>query len=300
LLEVDVMAALTNPPIGTTPGNPGTFDGARAMFAAAPVVNPVDDNGINLILDTSGSVPFWSIVGFNAVDNAMLSTANFSTLKAANFDNANRDNIYHYAIWASAIPGGGSGISDIQFDADGNLTGPGDDFIVSFDTFQASYQTLKSQVATLTHEFGHNLSQLHGGNNGSKYKPNYWSVMSYNWQLRTGLSNQSRQRRVTCLPFYYGVAGATEPNGAPPAAFTAYADYSEGMAAALVENTNTLDETTGVCGAAVDWNDDADQTDTMLNANVDDNAAADETVSDFGNWRALVFTGPSSDGYVVP
>lgn len=67
---------------------PQTFNMARAMFSAAPILNPTPDNGINLILDASGTVPFWSIVGFNAVDNAMLSTANYSTLKAGNFDNA--------------------------------------------------------------------------------------------------------------------------------------------------------------------------------------------------------------------
>lgn len=300
LLEVDVMNGLANPPIATTPGNPGTFDMARAMFAAAPILNPTTDDGINLILDTSGTVPFWSIVGFNAADNALLSTANYSTLKAANFANATRDNIYHYAIWASSMPGGFSGISDIQFDAAGNVTGPGDDFIVSFDTFGASFQTLRSQVETLAHEFGHNLGQQHGGNNNVTLKPNYWSVMAYTWQLRTGQTPARRRQLATCPPSYYATAGATEPNGALPAAINAVVDYSEGMAANVVENTGTLNEPNGVCGQAVDWNNDGDQLDVNLNADADDNGIVNGAVTDFANWRALRFNGPASDGSVVP
>jgi hypothetical protein len=300
LLEVDVMSGLANPPIPTAGGNPGTFDMARAMFAAAPLINPGANNGINLILDTSGTVPFANIVGFTVADNPMLGTANYSTLKAANFDNANRGNIYHYAIWGSAQPGGFSGISDIVFDASGNVTGPGDDFIVSFDTFSASYQTLRSQVETLTHEFGHDLKQQHGGNNNNQYKPNYWSVMSYTWQIRTGASNAFRRQKVTCVPAYYATTGAAEVNGALPGSINAIVDYSEGMAFTLVENNNTLNEPNGVCGQPVDWNDDGDQTDVNFNANVDDDGNSTSTVTDFANWRALDFRGPATNGSVTP
>ena len=299
-LEIDVMTGLANPPVATTPGNPGTFDMARAMFAAAPIINPGPNNGINLIIDSSGTVPFVNIVGFSAADNAVLGTANYSTIKAANFDNANRGRIYHYAIWANAQPGGFSGISDIQFNAAGQVTGPGDDFIVSFDDFAAAFQTLRSQVETLTHEFGHNLGQQHGGNNNNTLKPNYWSVMSYAWQLRTGRSNAVRRQRVTCTPAYYAVAGATEPNGALPAVVNAVVDYSEGMAASLVENNNSLNETTGVCGLPVDWNNDGDQTDVGINADVDDDGNNTSTVTDFANWRALDLRGPRLNGSVAP
>ena len=302
-LEVDVMAGLANPPIATTPGNPGTFDSTRNMFASAPVLNVGVPNGINLVIDSSGAVPAWNTVDLDVGDDAMLSRANFYTLKGANFDNANRGNIYHYAIWANARPNGSSGRSDVSFaafDANGVATSQGDDFIVSFDDFGASFQTLRSQVETLAHEFGHDLGQQHGGNNHSTNKPNYWSVMAYTWQLRTGFGNATRRQRVTCPPFYYATTGATEPAGALPAAVNAVVDYSEGMAANLVENNNTLRETTGVCGQAVDWNDDGDQADDNINANVDDNGSSTETVTDFANWRALNYNGPASNGSFLP
>lgn len=294
LLEVDVMSGLENPPIATDRGVPGCFDLARGMFAAAPIINIGTDNGINLILDTSGTVPFSPVVDFDVTDDSVLGVANYRTLKAANFNDAIRGAIFHYGIWGNARANDSSGISDVHFVAG---TG-GDDFIVSFDDFRSSFQTRKSQVETLVHEFGHNLGQRHGGDNDSSRKPNYWSAMSYTWQLRTGFGNATRQAGVTCPPFYYGVAGATEPAGALPAAFSNATDYSEGMAASLVENNNTLREATGVCGQAVDWNNDGDQTDDNINADADDNGNATDTLNDFANWRALVFTGPASNGTI--
>jgi len=294
LLEVDVMNGLTNPPIPTAGGTPGAFDAAKAMFAAAPIINPGPDDGINMIIDSSGTIPFSQVVDFNVVDNPMLGIANFATVKAANFNAAIRGNIYHYAVWVNARANGSSGISDVNF-ATGN---GGDDLIVSFDDFPASFQTVRSQAETLNHEFGHNLGQRHGGDTHSTFKPNYWSVMAYTWQLRTGFDDATRRSRVTCPPFYYSDAAATEPNGALPATVNSVIDYSEGMAKTLVENNNSLRETTGVCGLAVDWNNDGDQVDDNINADADDNGDATETLNDFANWRALVFTGPATNGTI--
>jgi hypothetical protein len=294
-LEVDVMSGLANAPVATAGGVLGTFDTARAVFAAAPILNAATDNGINLVIDSSGTVPHWQIVGFTAADNAALGTANFGTLKAANFDNAVRDNVFHYAIWADMQPGGYSGISDVNFTA-----GSGDDLIVSFDDFPASYQTLRSQVETLVHEFGHNLGQRHGGDNHSQYKPNYWSVMAYTWQLRAGQSNAWRRDHPTCAPMYYHATGAAEPGGALPAAVTAWTDYSQGMARTLVENTSSLNEAAGVCGTPIDWNRDGDTADSGINADVNNNGVSTDTVNDHGNWRALSFGGPAGDGTVAP
>ena len=181
-------------------------------------------------------------------------------------------------------------------DANGVATGSGDDFIVSFDDFSAPFQTQRSQVETIMHEFGHNLGQRHGGSNHNTNKPNYWSVMAYTWQLRTGQSNATRRNRITCPPMYYAATGATEPNGALPASFSSITDYSEGMARTLVENTNSLSETAGVCGQAVDWNNDGDQVDININADADDNGSSTDTVTDFPNWRAINYRGPATNG----
>lgn len=294
LVEVDVMTALANPPTAAT------WTAARAMFTAAPIINPMGtDNGINLILDTGGTVPYSTFVEFDGVDSPP-DSANFATLKAANFPNAKRGRVYHYCIWGYLRPNGSSGRSDIQFTPGGAVAGPGDDFIVTFDPYPAAYQTVRSQVETFNHELGHDLGQQHGGNDNNTNKPNYLSVMSYSWQLRTGGVDAWRLDNPTCAPAYYGVAGVAEPAGALPAAVGTVTDYSEGMAAPLVENTNTLNEPNGVCGQPADWNDDGDQVDVTLNADVDEDGSVNRTVTDFANWRALDFRGPRLNGDVTP
>ena len=294
LVELDIMDNLEHPP-GTN-----VFDAARAMFAAAPIINPMTTNGINLILDVSGKpcledssgtrVCSFQHVEFDTGNATPVptgpipvgtSTVNFSRLKARNFDNAKRDKIYHYGIWGIEHVDGYSGQSDFA-----------DDFLVSFDTFASSYQTVRSQIESLTHELGHDLRQHHGGDDDSPvYKPNYWSVMSYAWDLRTGWPlDTQRQAVATCPPFYYGVAGADEVNGAVPSVVSTVVDYSAGMAKTLLRPPAPSPEQpsappTIICGKVVSWD------------NVGLNSG---TLKDFANWPALRFDGPALNGWPTP
>ena len=296
LVEVDIMNGLANPPIASTPGNPGTLETVQDMFEAAPILNPFGQEGINLVLDTSGTVPFNQTLGFGTILPGPAGTTDFMTLKAGNFNNAVRDRIYHYAIWGNMLVGGFSGVSDVDFGGSEN----GDDYLVSFDDFPAGFQTQRSQVETFAHELGHNLGQRHGGDTHSTRKPNYWSVMAYSWQLRSGRSNAMRRMRTTCTPIYWADPTAFEINGVVPPAPNAITDYSHGMGPVIVENNNSLNEPTGVCGVAVYWNGDLDTTDTNLSLDADDNGNSTETLNDFSNWRAIDFGGPESDGTQTP
>ena len=289
LVELDIMDNLQYRP------DPSVFAAARAMFQSAPILNPTTTSGIDLILDVSGKpclqdsagvqVCHFDIVNFDTGNLNPASgpnpfttdTVNFSRLKAKNFDNAKRGRIYHYGIWGSKHVGGYSGQSDFA-----------DDFLVSFDTFPSSYQTVRSRIEVLTHELGHDLRQLHGGDDHQpENKPNYLSVMSYSWELRTGWPHDTqRQQFVTCLPFYYGTAGADEVNGvkASPVNNT-IVDYSEGMAKTLVQPSGTLAAPSTFCGKVVDWN-------TVVPNN--------GTIKDFANWPALQFDGPVRNGWPTP
>jgi hypothetical protein len=296
LVEVDVMNGLANPPVPSAGGALGTFETAQAMFAAAPLLNLTGTPGINLILDTSGTVPFSNTLSFGTILPGGPGTTDFATLKAANFDNSARDRIYHYSVWGNMLVGGYSGVSDVDFGG----TESGDDFVVTFDDFSASYQTQRSQVETFVHELGHGLGQRHGGDTHSQYKPNYWSAMAYTWQLRSGQTDSWRRGKPTCSPIYWADATATEPNGAEPAAQSSVTDYSHGMAPTLVENNNSLDEPDGVCGVAVYWNGDLDTTDVNLSLDANGNGVATETLNDFSNWAAINFRGPEDDGDLTP
>ena len=281
-VEVDIMNSLANVP------GAAVWTAVRTAFANAPVINPSTNNGINVTLDTSGSVPFWQTVNLTGTDSTTF--ANFYTLKSTNFNNAVRGRIYHYCIWANAHPSGWSGISDVDW------VNGGDDCIVSFDDFPSGYQTVRSMAATFMHEFGHNLNQKHGGVDHFNKNPVYSSVMSYSWQLRTGITNSSRRSRPIYSPFYYQLNSAVETNGTIPANVTSkLPDYSQGMGRNLLENN--LSEPVGLYNSnAVDWNLDADSTDTGVVRDLNGDGDSTDTITDFNNWNRLDFTGPRNNG----
>jgi hypothetical protein len=150
-------------------------------------------------------------------------------------------------------------------------------------------------TGTIMHELGHNLGLRHGGNERQNYKPNYNSVMNYQYQF-SGVDDN-----------------CTLPGNGVLA-------YSHGTRPSLDENA--LVEEDGICGSEVqgtDWNDDGDSEDTDLAMNIDgrwrDHGSStlcqdagtscllvvekiyneDKTVlTDHNDWGALVFTGIST------
>lgn len=288
-VEIDVMEGLQNPPTAAT------WTGARDVFAAAPVLNPGPDDGINLVIDSSGTVPAWNAIDFNIATSVPLGREDFYNLKDANFPNAERGRIWHYGIWANARPNGSSGVSDVDFaSGDG-----GDDFIVSFDDFSANTQTEKSRIETFVHEFGHNLGLRHGGGDHARFNPTHNSVMSYSWQLRTstccGQSLAWRQANPVYGPFYYLADGLDEAGGAVPAGFSNLTGYSDGMGRSLQETC--LNEPDGLWGGrAVDWNQDGDATDVCADRILNEDGDTNDTVEDFPSWSAITYAGPRTNG----
>ncbi len=291
-LECDIMSGLTNPPVA------GVFTSFQNSFANAPIINIGDKpDGINLVIDQSGTVPFSSTIDLTGADDPAIGFTNFYTLKNTNFNDAVRGRIYHYAIWADARPNGSSGISDVLVNATGtDFSGPGDDLIVSFDNFNASFQTVKSGAETIMHEFGHNLIQRHGGANHFTTNPTYNSVMSYSWQLRSGRNNATRLSRPVCAPFYYGQNGAAETAaGGLFAPVGNIVDYSDGQGINLVENS--LNENIGVCNnLVVDWNNDGDSNDNSATRDINSNGSTAQTWTDYCNWCNLDYRGAELNG----
>jgi len=290
LVELDAMPVATAAVPGLQhPVGVAAFDAARAMFNAAPFLNPTGDPGINLILDTSGNVPYVLLVCFDlgtasgCADNPSMGVLKYSTLKASHFDNAHRDKIFHYAIWGATQTG------DEPSQSDG-----ADDFLITFDNWGLAVsadhpdftQSVRSQVEELTHELGHDLGLTHGGgdDDDQPYKPNRWSVMSYSWDTRTGFSNLFRLGHATCLPYYYAKAGANESAlGDPPAVPGTVVDYSSGTGRKLVKPSSGAAPVT-ICGKVVDWTSDGNT----------------GTLRDSPDWPALQFDGPVRNGWLVP
>ena len=193
----------------------------------------------------------------------------FYGYKSANLD-ANRNGYFHYALHPHRYnDGNSSGLAEIN----------GDDLINATLSF---YNNDLKVAGTIQHELGHNLNLRHGGNINTNRKPNYNSVMSYNYQFY-GVDNK-------CTPVGDGVV-----------------DYSHGVNPDLDEND--LNESHGICGSdqnvGWDWNEDGDETDTSLVADINrswrsEGASGDgsfRVLRDHDDWGNLSYSGLlSSDG----
>ncbi len=116
---------------------------------------------------------------------------NFYQYKAAHMQ-LKRLPIFHYMLMANSRNADGSAGSSGQGEQ------PGNDSLISLGSWGLSSRSESSkhilinfQASTLMHELGHNLGLLHGGHdNISNYKPNYFSIMNYLYQL-VGLNDPS-------------------------------------------------------------------------------------------------------------
>ena len=163
-----------------------------AAFKAAPLKNPDGVKGVTLHLDIDDQLPFqktWGDVlaqgGLRQVYNKLKQT------RAAKLDGDKA--YYHYCVFVNLISGENVGVSGFSMDS-GNFNGgiPGDMFIVALggpwlDPLNQPAPLPQIQTGTLMHELGHNLNLTHGGDGDAvtkhaNYKPNYLSVMNYDFQ----------------------------------------------------------------------------------------------------------------------
>jgi hypothetical protein len=196
-----------------------TIASVTSAFNISPEPNPDGTNGVNLISDYGQGGAFTGGNFINDADGVIaggVGGTDFLTYKAANFA-ANRNGYFHYVLLPHRYDtsSGSSGQAEVR----------GDDLIVSL----YCYNSDTNVANTIMHEVGHNLNLLHGGDNSCNYKPNYNSVMNYEYQF-PGVDNN-------CTPAGDGVL-----------------DYSIGDRINL--NESNLNENNGTCGAgnSVDWN----------------------------------------------
>ncbi len=172
-VEIDAM-------VGRAPTE-ADLQGVVAAFDTAPVPAPPSGGtpGIALhpIIDETNIplAPFpndWD-------DFDPIKAARFGTLaeqKNPNWPNikAARNWAFRYCIFAdSKGPGSVSGLAEIQ----------GNDFMVTLGRWTTPGGTPDEKAGTFMHELGHTLGLRHGGGDGTEWKPNYYSVMNYRWQV---------------------------------------------------------------------------------------------------------------------
>ena len=160
-------------------------------FADINISNPDGRTGINLHLDAGAARgPKYNLGGGEQVKWQVLSddignnAGNWARFKASHF-NQRRDGLFHYMVWGDYYvqqQNGESGSSGL-----GQLGGR--DFMVTvgkthWNNNKGNMSDIR--VGTFIHELGHNLGLQHGGDadeKGEKGKPQYFSVMNYNYQL---------------------------------------------------------------------------------------------------------------------
>jgi hypothetical protein len=235
---------------------PAAIAKVAAAFAASPVSNPDGTTGITLVQDYGQGGAF---TGGNRIadpDGVLGGTfdAEYQGYKTANFAPA-RSGYFHYVIMPHRY--------DTTSDSSGYAEIVGDDMIVSL--YCANQD--QNVANTIMHELGHNLGLQHGGLDGTNFKPNYNSVMNYQYQ-------------------FPGV----DTNCTPPG--DGLLDYSR-------NRRNTLDETAlresiGICNnVAWDWNGNGTIDAGTVHADVNFDAF-ESTLTDYDDWGNLVYRWQSS------
>ena len=209
-VEVDAMAgrgphprATPHPDVPEDLATGTVLDDVIAAFLDAPVQNPDGTSGIRLHIQLDEtSIPLQQFgTGWEEYDalrcgadllcdpndpqlpgspNGHFGTAeqrahaNGANIVAAKFF------VYRYGLFADRRGEGGlSGLAEL----------PGNDFLVTLGDWTTPEGnpggTAEQQAGTFMHELGHTLGLDHGGGDHVLYKPNYFSVMNFHWQLPT-------------------------------------------------------------------------------------------------------------------
>jgi hypothetical protein len=207
-----------------------------------------------------------------------------------------RAGVFHYALFGNSQlangGGGSSGLAEL----------PGNDLLVTMGNWGFSTTAgaplnmlINMQASTLMHELGHNLSLGHGGNEHVNYKPNYWSIMNYLYQL-DGLDanpagNTAYLRwRKRAYPSE-SINSCSLPNSpcGDPSQFVM--SYSNGTSSVLNENslyeTNNVGRGNSGGTTFADWDASGTLTTTALYGDLNFDSAI-SSLSDHNDWGNLL------------
>lgn len=146
-------------------------------FANYPVNNPDGSRGINIHLDAGDAYAKYDLGGGNEIEYQTLrNEQTVGQLRQENSDPA-RNGIFHYMVFGDYYTDapGSSGIAQID----------GLNFAVTLGPqYWGNNVSSNTYVGTFIHELGHNLGLYHGGDDDVNFKPNYFSIMNYRYQIQ--------------------------------------------------------------------------------------------------------------------
>ncbi|AMC34705.1 lamin tail domain-containing protein [Janthinobacterium sp. B9-8] len=219
--------------------------------------------------------------------------ASLYSYKSASLD-IRRKTIFHYLLMANSqeLDGsaGSSGLAEIN----------GNDLLVTLGNWGLSSGSgsntnllLNYQASTIMHELGHNFGLEHGGNQANNYKPNYYSVMNYLYQL-PGLGTDPKAAGAVqryylnnnALGFSWGGICSLD---ASPCSTDYRMDFSDGSSVNL--NENALIESALIgrgnnAGFYADWNTNGSQNTVAYSRDINQDSSL-SVLSDYNDWANL-------------
>jgi hypothetical protein len=295
-IEVDYME-FHRPAGGDGPF--GIIQDVKRAFTNAPVGNPDGITGVNLFLLLDEQITHQDAI--NGVTGLLaIKRTNFGTVteradpNSVNLLNAKRL-AFHYGPFVhdrSDLPGS-SGVSN---------GAPGMEFFVSLGGnwglapmgpmgANHSVGTRDQQAGTFIHELGHNLRLGHGGDptEDRNCEPNYFSVMSYSFQMSNWVPGRPLDYSRSALATL-NETNLNEPNGisqsTPSGLRTVYGPTQQEKGP----------RTIATAGVPIDWNFNGRTTDTGVESDI--NGLRDgcglpgpgQIATGFNDWANLVYT----------
>ncbi|WP_241759273.1 hypothetical protein [Pyxidicoccus parkwayensis] len=248
-------------------------------FANAPVSNPDGSTGITLHV-----VVDQQIAAADADSDLNPVWTDFDVIKAKYFT-AIRAPYFHYMLFANRYSGGNSsGISRGI---------PAHDFVVTLGFIGGG--TELQQAGTLMHELGHNIGLRHGGTDDSNYKPNYLSIMNYEYQFYGfgigGLNNVLDYSRVKVAAF--NEASVNEVSAFAPVAPTTEADLAK-ISGLRINNIQVV----GNASTNLDFNNDGTIQAASYAKDLNRNGTTTDVIPASQNdWLALAYDGGGQIGF---
>lgn len=211
------------------------------------------------------------------------------------YSDIRRRALFHYVLFSNSLRADGTA------SASGSAEQRGNDVIISLGswglnttTTANTHRLINYQAVTLMHELGHNFGLDHAGASSEpNYKPNYWSVMNYLYQLRgLGADPSGVNATQRWVNFYTNdndwCSALENPVCGDPAQFVI--NYSNGSGAsldetALVERDNLGRGRTG--NAYADWDQSGSLTTSSVSVDVNKDGLR-TVLTDYNDWDNLL------------
>jgi hypothetical protein len=270
-------------------------------FANSPYTSPTGSIGINMHVDEgpgstlnfvtgttwgalskAQSIPWQNNLG--TLTGGQYDWTQFQAIKSANFDPTGRSPIFHYIIagnYQEPPPPGGS-----QNTSSGISRGIGtSDLLITLGGFTGGTGTQIQQAGTLMHEFGHNLNLKHGGNENTNYKPNYFSIMNYLYQLR-GLDVGTTAGTIDYAGGALPVLGPLNENAVNESNALGFSGFGVGSQCPAAGGGYTSQYTVNASGP-FDWNCNGTATNGTLSFDANGSGGIDNNLTSYNDWANI-------------